>query len=438
MRINLFGLGYVGCVSAACLARDGHEVCGVDVDPGKVDLVNAGKSPVVEPGLDDALAEARREGRLRARCNRADELPEAEISIVCVGTPGRENGSVNLESIRKVAEQIGAQLRRRPQYHVVCIRSTTLPGTAEETVLPILERSSGKKAPDAFGLCANPEFLREGSSLFDFYHPPFTLIGETDLRAGSVIAALYGNIPAPVIRTRLRTAEMVKYASNAFHALKVCFANEIGRFCKKLGIDSHEIMDILCRDTKLNLSASYLKPGFAFGGSCLPKDLRALLQRARQLDLELPVLAALLPSNELQVREAFALVERTGKRKIGVLGMSFKPGTDDLRESPMVELIEKLIGKGYEIAIYDREVSLARLVGANKKYIELAIPHIASLMKSSLSEVLEHGEVIVIGNRTTEIDNAAGRLDPGKIILDLVRAPDVMRRKDVFYQGLCW
>ncbi len=437
MKINIFGLGYVGSVSAACLANEGHDVLAIDVNPTKIGIINSGKSPIVEKGLDEAICQAVRKGKLIAVLNSTKEQMKADISIICVGTPSNENGSLNLKSIKRVSQQIGHKLKNYNSYHVVNIRSTILPGTTEKCIIPILEKHSGKKAGRDFGICVNPEFMREGSSLQDFYNPAFTLIGQYDKKSGDFIAQIYSNIKAPVIRTNIKIAEMIKYVNNSFHALKISFANEIGNFCKQLGIDSHEVMRIFCKDKKLNISPYYLKPGFAFGGSCLPKDLRALLHKGNECDIDSPLLRAILLTNEKQIGIAFDLIRSTRKKKIGVLGFSFKPGTDDLRESPVIELIEKLIGKGYHLSLYDSSVAIARIYGANKKYMDNIIPHISSLMQSSAEEVIKNSDVLVIGHNTREFRSAIASLDHSKKIIDLVRITD--RPEEIeFYEGICW
>src|SRR3989475_1925930 len=423
MRVSVFGLGYVGSVSAASFAADGHEVIGVDVNADKVATVNAGRSPIVEPGLDDLLQRAVSEGRLRATPSTAEAIATSEVSLISVGTPSRKNGSLDLTYLRRVAEQIGAELRDKSAYHVVVVRSTVLPGTTHSVVIPTLERTSGKKYGEGFGVSVNPEFLREGTALKDFRKPPLTLVGHNHAADASRTIALYQPIDAPLVSTSIRVAEMMKYTSNAWHALKVCFANEIGNICKRVGVDSHEVMDIFCRDEKLNLSSYYLKPGFAFGGSCLPKDVRALQYRAKELDLDLPVISQILPSNRLQIQRAFDEVMETGKQKIGLLGFSFKAGTDDLRESPIVILAEQLLGKGLSLCIYDKNVSLAKLVGSNKEYIEKQIPHLSSLLCNAVDEVIEKSEVIVVGNQSPEFADALKKCRADQIILDLVRLP---------------
>jgi GDP-mannose 6-dehydrogenase len=438
MKVSVFGLGYVGCVSAASLAADDHQVVGVDVNEGKVDAINSGRSPIVEPGLEDLLKGAVDRGALRATTGTREAIADSDISLVCVGTPSQRNGSLDLTYLERVCGQIGEALRDKPAYHVVVIRSTVLPGTTHGVVIPALERGSGKTYGEGFGVSVNPEFLREGTALKDFRKPPLTLVGHNHAADATGTLALYESIDAPLVSTSIRVAEMMKYTSNTWHALKVCFANEIGNLCKQVGVDSHEVMDIFCRDEKLNLSSYYLKPGFAFGGSCLPKDVRALQYRAKEADLELPVISAILPSNRRQIEHAFDQVMDTGRKRIGLLGFSFKAGTDDLRESPMVILAEALLGKGMQLRIYDRNVSLAKLVGANKDYIEKQIPHLSSLLCSTIDEILEHAEVLVVGNQAAEFVEAVAKARDDQIVIDLVRLPlnDVHVRAD--YRGICW
>src|SRR6185436_2184496 len=436
MKLSVFGLGYVGCVSAACFAKEGHTVIGVDVNANKAEMINAGDSPIVEEGIGPLLKEVVKANRLSATTDSAAAVRDSDVSLVCVGTPSNANGSLDLRYVTRVCEEIGAALKDKQRHHSVVIRSTMLPGTIESVVIPTLEKHSEKQVGIDFGVCINPEFLREGSSLKDFYAPPFTLIGADDEETTSTVRALYNGIDAPVIATSVKTAEMVKYVCNCFHALKVSFANEVGNICKALGVDSHEVMDIFCRDTKLNLSSYYLKPGFAFGGSCLPKDLRAINYKAKQVDVEVPVLSSILPSNRQQIERAVEMVLATGKKRVGIFGFSFKAGTDDLRESPMVTLIETLIGKGIQLNIYDRDVSLARLFGANKEYIERQIPHIAQLMRSSMEEVLESSDVLVIGNKADEFVDIEKKRKESQVVIDLVRLFD--KTSDADYQGICW
>jgi GDP-mannose 6-dehydrogenase len=435
MKVNMYGLGYVGCVTAACLASDGHEVLGIDIDPLKVDMINAGKSPIREPGLEEKIAAAIACGRLRASRDGADP---ADVSLVCVGTPSRENGGQDLSYLLSVARQLGDFLGRSSGYHVINVRSTVMPGTVEEVFVPAVEQRSGKRRGADFGVCMNPEFLRESTSITDFYNPPFTVIGQLDERSGDVVAGLYGAIDATVYRTSIRSAEMLKYVCNSFHALKVTFANEVGVLCKQLGADSRAVMALFAEDRKLNISGAYLRPGFAFGGSCLPKDLRALTHCAKEHDLETPLLSSLLRSNAQQVDRAFDLIRRTGKKRVAVLGLSFKPGTDDLRESPLVELIEKLLGKGYTVRVFDPEVSYARLYGANKRYIEKVIPHVSQLLSDSIESTLDGAEVVVLGSATEGNRRAAERLDGSVCVIDLVSLVHGSMPVPPRYEGICW
>lgn len=438
MKVSVFGLGYVGCVSAAALASDGHEVVGIDVNPDKVAAVNEGRSPIVEPGLDEAIASASRAGRLRATTSTAEAVRETEVSLLCVGTPSRRNGSLDLQYLARVSEQVGAELAGKPGYHVVVVRSTVLPGTTHEVVIPALEAHSGKKYGDDFGVAVNPEFLREGSALKDFREPPITLVGHNHAADAAATIGLYDAVEAPLVTTSIRVAEMMKYASNTWHALKVAFANEIGTACKQFGIDSHEVMDIFCQDTKLNLSSYYLRPGFAFGGSCLPKDVRALQYRAKEGDLDLPVIQSIMQSNEVHVRRAVDAIVDTGRKRVGLLGFSFKAGTDDLRESPLVSLAEHLIGKGLELRVYDPEVHLSRLLGANKSFIERHVPHLGQLLCEDIGDVVGASDVLVVGLATPEIVAALQRLaEERHVVIDLahLRDPSALKAR---YEGLCW
>lgn len=435
MKITVLGMGYVGCVTAACLADHGHDVTGVDVDETKVAHVNSGRSPIVEAGLDELIERGIKSGKLRAVC-KAQSL--GEVALVCVGTPSNENGSLGLGSMLKVVDEIGALLSLTPERVVVTIRSTVLPGTVEEIIIPRLEEKSGKACYKDFSVCMNPEFVRETTAVKDFGDPPFTVVGCRDDYAFQLLTGVYAKLTAPLEQTSIKEAEMIKYACNAFHATKVCFSNEIGNLSKRLGVDSHRVMQILCLDTKLNLSPYYLKPGFAFGGSCLPKDLRAILYKARQMDVEMPMIGSLLDSNQNQIELAFNMVRRTGKMNVGVLGLSFKAGTDDLRESPIVELTETLIGKGYKVKVYDEEVTLAKLYGANRRYIEQTIPHISSLMGFSLEEVLAASEVVIISKKCNHFLEAVRRLPEDRVIIDLVRLFAQPNEKSKNYDGICW
>jgi len=438
MNVSVFGLGYVGSVSAASFAADGHTVVGVDVNPDKVASLNEARSPIVEKGLDELIRSASANKSLRATTSTDEAIQATDLSLLCVGTPSRKNGSLDLSYLERVCEQIGSALKNKESYHVIVVRSTVLPGTTHEVVIPTIEKASGKKYGTGFGVTVNPEFFREGTAIHDFRNPPLTLVGHNYKSDSAPTEALYARVQAPLITTSIRTAEMMKYASNTWHALKVCFANEIGNLCKRVQIDSHEVMDIFCRDEKLNLSSYYMKPGFAFGGSCLPKDVRALQYRAKEVDLEMPVIQSILGSNQLQIHHALEQIIDSGKKRIGLLGFSFKAGTDDLRESPIVILAEALLGKGYELRIYDKNVSLARLVGANKEYINRQIPHLSSLLCESIDEVLERSDVVVVGNAAPEFAEALRRTRPEQVIVDLVRVK--MDRAEIpgQYQGICW
>ena len=437
MKISVLGLGYVGAVSAACLSKEGHEVIGVDPERTKVDLINAGRSPIIEKDIGEMIAEQVGLGRLAATTDVDAAVRQTDLAFVCVGTPSLPNGGIDLKFVRRVCEQIGRAIASHPGAPVVVIRSTMLPGTMRDVVIPTLEKYSGKRAGDEFGVCINPEFLREGTAVHDYYHPPKTVIGEVNRASGDVLASLWAKLPGPQIRTDIETAEMIKYADNAWHALKVGYANEIGTLSKAVGVDAHKVMEIFCQDQKLNLSPYYLKPGFAFGGSCLPKDVRALLYKAKVLDLNLPILSSILPSNELQLQRGVQAVIEKGNKKIGILGFSFKAGTDDLRESPMVELVERLLGKGFDLRIYDRNVSLAAIHGANRDYILNRIPHISRLMVTSIDEILDHAQTIVIGNAAPEFADVTKRIGDGQTIIDFVRVCDSRTIVGV-YEGLCW
>ena len=436
MRISVFGLGYVGIVTATCLADDGHTVTGVDIHPGKVELVNDGKSPIVEPGLGAKLQSAVSEGRLLATVNTEEAVDQTEISLICVGTPSADNGDLNLAHVRQVCREIGAALSKKDGYHTVVMRSTALPGSLRDTVVPELERASGKNAGKDFAVCNNPEFLREGSAIHDFLNPPKTVVGEFEAGAADPIVELYRSIDAPLVRTSVEIAELVKYVDNTWHALKVAFGNEVGRICKSLGIDSHEVMDIFLADRKLNISPAYLTPGFAYGGSCLPKDLRALSYLAARKDVSCPIIGAISDSNDIQIASALKSVLGLGAERLGLLGLSFKAGTDDLRESPLVELVERLIGKGFDIRIYDRNVNLANLVGTNRDYLMTHIPHIAQLFVDSAEAAIQHGDAIIVGNHDKSFADALDKAE-GKRILDLVRIFD-SRKSGGLYQGLSW
>lgn len=438
MKLSILGLGYVGTVTSACFARDGHEVIGVDINSQKVALLNDGKSPIVEEAIGDMVLENVRNGRLHATTDTHEAILNTDLSLICVGTPSNGNGSLSLHSVISACRSLAQVLRYKKDYHLIVLRSTVLPGTVNRVIIPLLEQESGKKLGSGFGLCFNPEFLREGTSVKDFYAPPFTVIGARDAATAERAQELYKDIAAPVYLTNIETAEIVKYASNAFHALKIAFANEIGTYCKTLGIDSHQVMDIFATDTKLNVSKAYLKPGFAFGGSCLPKDLRAILYEAKIHDIQLPVLQAILPSNELHLQRAIDMITSLRKKRVGLLGLSFKAGTDDMRESPLVKLTEILLGKGFELKIYDRDVSVARLIGANKEYIDREIPHLSCFLQRSLNEVIDFAEVLVIGNNDPEFAGILERRRPDQIVIDLVRIFSDHSAAPPNYKGICW
>jgi GDP-mannose 6-dehydrogenase len=438
-RIAVFGLGYVGTVSAACFASRGNDVVGVDVNPDKVNMVNAGRSPVVEERIGELIKEQLGAGRLRATSDVRDAVASTDLALICVGTPSSRGGGLSTEYVERVADEIGAALAAsdRSPYTVV-VRSTVLPGTCQRLVIPALERSSGLRAGTDFGVCVNPEFLREGSSVRDFFDPPKTIVGELDSSSGALVAALYEGLPGPVFRVSLPVAEMTKYVDNSFHALKVGFANEIGAVCKASDLDSHEVMRIFMADTKLNISSAYLKPGFAFGGSCLPKDLRAFIHRSRHLDLHLPILEGVLPSNDEQIQRAMNMIIATGARRIGLFGLGFKAGTDDLRESPMVELAERLVGRGFDLLIHDSQVALSQLLGANRAYVESRIPHLSRLMAPSPDSVAVHGEVCVLG---TQDPNAMAAIERANspVVIDLARPEGVARLAERNgYVGMSW
>jgi GDP-mannose 6-dehydrogenase len=437
--ISVFGLGYVGSVSAACFASMGHRVIGVDVNPAKVEMVESGRSPIIEASMNELVAEGSRGCRLHATTDSTAAVLESDISFVCVGTPSLRNGKLDLSHIEKVAREIGAALMQKKSPHAFVLRSTVLPGTTERMVQPILEQASGRRAGIDFTVVYNPEFMREGSAVADFLQPPYTILGAQDPSHLGPLRELYKETPGKVFETTLGVAEMVKYLSNAFHAVKVTFANEVGTLCKNLGVDAQVVTEIFTSDTRLNISPAYLSPGFAFGGSCLPKDVRALTYKAKELDLKLPMLESLLPSNSEHVERAVEAVMRTNKRKIAQLGLSFKAGTDDLRESPQVQLVKRLLGEGYELKVWDKDVSLGRLAGSNRQYVEEVIPHIGSLLSADLEDVLKWAEVVIIGNKSAKKDELTKHLRPDQIVIDLVNLDKRLRSEGASsYEGICW
>lgn len=439
LSVSIFGLGYVGSVSAACFASMGHKVIGVDVSGAKVETLNAGRTPIIEARMAEMVAEAHRAGLLRATTHAAEAVLNSEVSFVCVGTPSLKNGKLDLSHIEHVAQEIGAAIGKKKSPHVFVLRSTVLAGTTETVVLPILEKASGRKCGKDFTVCYNPEFMREGSAVADFLNPPYTILGASDTHHLAPLRELYKKTPGTLYETTIPVAEMVKYFSNCYHAVKVGFANEMGTMCKHLGVDAQVVTKIFTSDTKLNISPAYLSPGFAFGGSCLPKDLRAITYKAKELDLKLPMLESLMPSNAEHVDRAVEMVLDTGKKKIAQLGLSFKAGTDDLRESPQVQLIKRLMGEGLEVKIWDEDVSLGRLAGSNRQYIEEVIPHIGSVLSADLQAVLQGAEVVILGNKSASKEQLAQHLRPEQIVIDLIHLDKNKRPEGTKkYEGICW
>jgi GDP-mannose 6-dehydrogenase len=438
MRISVIGLGYVGAVSAACLARRGHDVIGVDVNPGKIRMVSNGEAPVLEPGLPEAIAEATASGRLTATDDAAAAIHATDVSLICVGTPSGWQGSLSLSALERVCADIGPALREISHRHTVVVRSTVLPGTCDETLIPALEAASGLRAGRDFGFAMNPEYLREGSGVADFDNPEKTVIGQLDAESGDVLARMYDDLADRIFRVPIRVAETAKYVDNAWHALKVGFANEVGALSLEFGIDSHQLMEIFKADRKLNISEAYLTPGFCFGGSCLPKDLRALVHKAHGAHVDIPILESVLESNEAHFRRTYELLTANGRRRVGLFGLAFKPGTDELRESPYVELAERLIGKGYDLRIYDPSIHLPSLTGTNREYIEEHLPHLKELLRETASEVVDHSETCVVASRDAEVTRALASAD-GRLIVDLVRLPNAQDLERVAeYHGVAW
>ncbi len=439
MRIIVWGLGYVGTVSAACLAQLGHEVIGVEPNLTKVEALNAGHSAIKEPSLDHLVSQMVGLGRLRATQDGVSLLPWADMSLICVGTPAAADGSPVLHYVCNVAMDIGRGLRETTNYHVVVLRSTVFPGTMRKVLGPLVEEHSGRQAGRDFGLVAHPEFMRETNAISDFYAPPYTIIGELDTRSGAQLELLYRDIQAPIYRVSLEKAECLKLANNALHALKIGFANEIGRLCDRLGIDSHALMQLVCADTKLNISSAYLKPGFAFGGSCLPKDLRSLTFHARRLGVELPILEAVLPSNHLQLEAARLKVHEIGAQRVAVLGLSFKPSTDDLRESPIIGLIRDLWQDGVDVLVYDPDVQPDAMLGSNREYLERQLPQIHQILRPHIAEALHECHVVIVSQKRPEFTAALQALNGRATVLDLVRLSDDPASLGVSkYRGLSW
>jgi len=438
MQVVVVGLGYVGSVCSACLASRGHTVVGVDTSRFKVDCLQRGESPIVERDLGELIAGARSAGRLKATTDIREAMPGADVVLVCVGTPSAEDGSLNLDHVRRACAEVGSALGNTGRFTTVVMRSTMLPGSVLGQLAPVLEQAGGGRAGVDFGVAYNPEFLREGSAVADFFGAEYTVIGAGCERSGAALKAVYEGVGGEMVVTSIPAAEMLKYVNNSFHALKVAFANEVGRICKREGIDSHEVMRIMVKDTKLNLSPYYLSPGFAFGGSCLPKDVRAITARSREHRLELPVLQNIIRSNDVHVDEATHLIEKLGQRRLGFLGLSFKAGTDDLRESPILRVIGALVGKGYGILLHDPNIDMDRVLGANRRFVEHEVPYLPERLRASLDEVLEGSDVLVIGNRSPEYRGIGARLRPGQAVVDLVAAVDRRTVTAGEYHGLAW
>jgi GDP-mannose 6-dehydrogenase len=439
LSISIFGLGYVGSVTAACLAHKGHRVIGVDVNAAKVEMLAGGRSPIVEARMEELVAEGFNAGRLSATLDAVAAVRDTAVSFVCVGTPSQRKGKLDLRHVEHAALEIGSALREKKSHHVVVLRSTVLPGTTESVVIPALEAASGRNAGPDFAVCYNPEFMREGSAVADFLEPPYTVLGSREASQLAELRDVYRETPGRLFETGIAVAEMAKYVSNAFHAVKVAFANEIGTLCKHLEVDTEAVTTIFTSDQRLNISPAYLAPGFAFGGSCLPKDLRALTSRAQELDLTLPLLGSILPSNAEHIERAVEAVFATGKKRVAMLGLSFKAGTDDLRESPHVRLVERLLGAGCQVRVWDPHVTLGQIAGSNRQYIEQVIPHIGSLISADLDEVVRTAEVVILGTRSAGKEQLVSSLSPGQTVIDLVNL-DSARRPDgpARYEGVCW
>jgi GDP-mannose 6-dehydrogenase len=437
LSISLFGLGYVGSVSAACFAHMGHTVTGVDISKTKVEMLESGRSPIIEARMEELVAEGHNSCRLHATTDSIAAVLASEISFVCVGTPSLRSGKLDLSHVEHVSREIGAALKQKPSFHTIVLRSTVLPGTTETLMIPAIESASGKKVGADFAVCYNPEFMREGSAVADFLQPPYTILGSQNPQHLAPLRELYKDLPAATFETPIRVAEMVKYVSNLYHAVKVGFANEMGTLCKHLGVEADQVTKIFMSDTKLNISSAYLAPGFAFGGSCLPKDLRAITHRGKELDLALPLLESLMPSNAQHVDRGVDAVLRTGKRRIAMLGLSFKAGTDDLRESPQVQLIKRLLGEGCQVKVWDKDVSLGRLAGSNRQYIEEVIPHIGSLLSADMPEVIRDAEVVIIGTKV-EKRELTQLLTSNQMVIDLVNLDPGRRPQAASYEGICW
>ena len=438
MKISVFGLGYVGAVSCGCLPELGHEVIGVDTNPLKIKMINDGQSPVVEVGINELIESAVKAGKLRATDDLEYAVLNSDVSLISVATPSNPNYTPNLTAVDEVIRTIGSVLRKKQGAHVIVLRSTVAPGTTVKRILPLLLESSGRQIGQGLSLVFNPEFLREGSSVKDFHNPPQTVVGSLDEAGYLAMEHMYAGLPGAFVRTSTEIAESVKYLCNVFHALKIVFANEAGSVLKACGLDGREVMKIFCQDTQLNISAAYLRPGFAFGGSCLPKEVKGFLTMARDLNVPIPALGGLLESNEAHIKRAYDLIARDGRRKVALFGLAFKPGTDDMRDSPLVALAERLLGKGFDLAIYDSFVKLSRLLGKNKEFIDREIPHLDRLLRDSPESVLHDAEVLVIGHADASVRATIVARAPGKRIIDLSGYSDLRNIPGAEYEGICW
>ena len=438
MKVSVFGLGYVGAVSCACLPELGHQVVGVDINPLKVDLIASGQSPVVEEGIEEMIAAAVKAGTLTATLDVAAAVRETEISLISVATPALSNFMPDLTALDAVVGQIGAEIAKKASHHTLVIRSTVAPGTTRARIAPLLEKAAGRRIGDRLSLVFNPEFLREGSSVADFHNPPQTIVGSVDEAGAEVMRRLYAGVPGNFVAADVGVAESVKYLCNVFHALKIVFANEAGAVLKQSGLDARDVLELFCRDTQLNISKAYLRPGFAFGGSCLPKEVKGFLTIARDRGVDIPVLGSLLDSNEAHIGRAFDLIAAGGRKPVALFGLAFKPGTDDLRDSPLVVLAERMLGKGFELAIYDKFVKIARLLGKNKEYIDREIPHLDKLLQETPDAALARAEVVVVGHADAETRQRIMGLARGARLIDLNGYADLRDAGFAAYEGICW
>lgn len=438
MKVSVFGLGYVGAVSCACLPELGHEVVGVDINPLKVELIASGQSPVVEEGIEELIAAAVKAGKLTATHDVAAAVRDTEISLISVATPALPNFMPDLTALDAVVGQIGAEIAKKDSQHTLVIRSTVAPGTTRARIAPLLEKAAGRKIGDRLSLVFNPEFLREGSSVSDFHNPPQTIVGSLDEAGVEVMKRLYTGVPGSFVAADVGVAESVKYLCNVFHALKIVFANEAGAVLKEAGLDSRDVLALFCEDKQLNISKAYLRPGFAFGGSCLPKEVKGFLTIARERGVDIPVLGSLLNSNDAHIGRAYDLIASAGRKPVALFGLAFKPGTDDLRDSPLVVLAERLLGKGFDLAIYDKFVKIARLLGKNKEYIDREIPHLDKLLQETPDAALARAEIVVVGHADAETRQRIIALAKGARVVDLNGYADLRAAGFAQYEGICW